>query len=160
MMMTLARPSQASSPTHPTGYLSSLRSTARTLSYTSNLCAQPWLPLSLVRARVGKRCEKRERKNSTRDLGGVMADTENRAAQREDVRQLLTDALHPNDYNPNRMAGEEFTELVEEVRHLGRLPKPVVVRNGYAPDEYLIVDGEHGWRAAKEVGLAEVTCEV
>jgi ParB/RepB/Spo0J family partition protein len=89
-----------------------------------------------------------------------MADTENRAVQREDVRQLPTDALHPNDYNPNRMTGEEFTELVEEVRHLGRLPKPVVVRNGYAADEYLIVDGEHGWRAAKEVGLAEVTCEV
>jgi hypothetical protein len=63
--------------------------------------------------------------------------------QREDVRQLPTDALHPNDYS-----------------HLGRLPKPVVVRNGYAADEYLIVDGEHGWRAAKEVGLAEVTCEV
>jgi ParB-like chromosome segregation protein Spo0J len=58
------------------------------------------------------------------------------------------------------MTEEEFAELVEEVRHLGRLPKPVVVRNGYAGDTYQIVDGEHGWRAAKEAGLEEITCEV
>jgi ParB/RepB/Spo0J family partition protein len=75
---------------------------------------------------------------------------------------LPTEVLKPNGWNPNRMTDEEFTELVEEVRHLGRLPKPVIVRNGYAGNagEYLIVDGEHGWRAAKEVGLEEITCEV
>src|SRR5215207_3238502 len=77
---------------------------------------------------------------------------------------LRTEDLKPNDYNPNRMTEEEFAELVEEVRHLGRVPKPVVVRNRYAGDvsagEYQIVDGEHGWRAAKEVGLEEITCEV
>ena len=76
------------------------------------------------------------------------------------LKQVLlpTDRLHPNDYNPNAMTTEEFTELVEEVQHLGRLPKPVVVR----PNEtgYQIVDGEHGWRAAQEAGLAEVACEV
>jgi ParB/RepB/Spo0J family partition protein len=79
-----------------------------------------------------------------------------------ETKTLRTDALQPNDYNPNRMTGEEFAELVEEVRHLGRLPKPVVVRNGYAGEagQYLIVDGEHNWRAAKEVGLEEVACEV
>jgi ParB/RepB/Spo0J family partition protein len=66
--------------------------------------------------------------------------------------------LVPNDWNPNEMDSEGFAELVEEVRHLGRLPKPVVVRsNG---DGYAIVDGEHGWQAAKEVGLAEVDVEV
>ncbi len=74
------------------------------------------------------------------------------------VRPLPTGALRPNDYNPNRMAGSEFAELVEEVRHLGRLPKPVVVRE--AEGGYLIVDGEHGWRAATEAGLAEIACEV
>src|SRR5215210_6809430 len=93
-----------------------------------------------------------------------MTETENRASEAaEDVRQLPTESLHPNDYNPNRMTDEEFAELLEEVRFLGRLPKPVVVRNGYACSKagsYLIVDGEHGWRAAKEVGLAEITCEV
>ncbi len=72
---------------------------------------------------------------------------------------LPIEALQPNDYNPNRMADERFAELVEEVRHLGRLPKPVVARpNG--DDQYIIVDGEHGWRAAQEVGLSEIAVEV
>jgi ParB/RepB/Spo0J family partition protein len=71
---------------------------------------------------------------------------------------ILTALLRPNDYNPNVMTDDEFAELVAEVRHLGRLPKPVVARpNG---DGYVIVDGEHGWRAAREVGLTEVPCEV
>ncbi len=71
---------------------------------------------------------------------------------------LATHSIHPNDYNPNRMTDEEYAELVMEVKHLGRLPKPVIVRpNG---DGYQIVDGEHGWRAAQEVGLAEIPCEV
>jgi ParB/RepB/Spo0J family partition protein len=82
------------------------------------------------------------------------------AAAPGEMREIRTNVLKPNDYNPNRMTAEEFAELVEEVRHLGRLPKPVIVRNGYASGEYVIVDGEHGWRAAKEAGLAEVTCEV
>src|SRR5215204_2424196 len=94
-----------------------------------------------------------------------MTETENRASEAaEDVRRLPTESLHSNNYNPNRMTDDEFAELVEEVRHLGRLPKPVVVRNGYAGKGeaagYLIVDGEHGWRVAKEVGLAKVSCEV
>jgi ParB/RepB/Spo0J family partition protein len=66
--------------------------------------------------------------------------------------------ITPNEYNPNRMSQDEFAELVAEVKHLGRLPKPVVVRpNGQG---FLIVDGEHGWRAAQKVGLAEIPCEV
>ena len=72
--------------------------------------------------------------------------------------ELSTELIHPNEYNPNRMTDDEFAELVAEVEHLGRLPKPVVVRrNG---DGYLIVDGEHGWRVAKEIGLNEIPCEV
>ena len=72
---------------------------------------------------------------------------------------LPIEALQPNDYNPNQMADERFAELVEEVRHLGRLPKPVVARpNG--DGQYIIVDGEHGWRAAREAGLSEIAVEV
>ena len=71
---------------------------------------------------------------------------------------LPTDQLVPNDYNPNSLTDAEFAELVAEVRHLGRLPKPVVVRSD--GDRWLIVDGEHGWRAAREVGLIDVPCEV
>src|SRR5688572_15194569 len=66
--------------------------------------------------------------------------------------------LHPNGYNPNEMSDAEFAELVAEVRHLGRIPKPVIVRPNAAG--YVIVDGEHGWRAAKEAGFETVPCEV
>ncbi len=80
-----------------------------------------------------------------------MSDTQNTAMA---TTTLPLAALQPNDYNPNSMSDERFAELVEEIRHLGRLPKPVVARpNG--DGQYIIVDGEHGWRAAREAGLTE-----
>ena len=72
---------------------------------------------------------------------------------------LPLSALQPNDYNPNHMTDERFAELVEEIRHLGRLPKPVVARPN-SDDQYVIVDGEHGWRAAQEAGLTEIGVEI
>ena len=66
---------------------------------------------------------------------------------------IPTDRLHPNDWNPNRMGDEESAELVAEVRHLGRLPKPLTVRQD--GDGYQIIDGEQSWKAAKEVGLVD-----
>jgi len=74
------------------------------------------------------------------------------------ITSMRLEDLHPNDYNPNTMTKEEFAELVAEIRHLGRLPKPVVVRPD--GDGHVIVDGEQNWRAAREAGLAEVACEV
>ncbi len=71
---------------------------------------------------------------------------------------ISTGDIRPNDYNPNTMGDAEFAELVAEVKHLGRLPKPVIVRPD--GDGYVIVDGEHGWRAARECGLPEIPCEV
>jgi ParB/RepB/Spo0J family partition protein len=74
------------------------------------------------------------------------------------TRSLSVDQLVANDWNPNQMSEEEFAELVAEVRHLGRLPKPLVVRP--AGDRYVLVDGEHAWRAAQVVNLEQVACEV
>ena len=75
-----------------------------------------------------------------------------------EIINLKTEQVHPNEYNPNEMTDSEFAELVTEVGHLGRLPKPVIVRPN--AEGYIIVDGEHGWRAAKEKGLTEIPCEV
>src|SRR5215207_1269538 len=61
----------------------------------------------------------------------TMEDVRERPKERVRTTTLRTEDLKPNDYNPNRMTKEEFAELVEEVRHLGRVPKPVVVRNRY-----------------------------
>jgi ParB/RepB/Spo0J family partition protein len=73
--------------------------------------------------------------------------------------QIDINNLRPNNYNPNEMTGDEFSELTKELQHLGRLPKPVVVRKD-GEDCFIIVDGEHNWRAAKEVGLKELACEI
>jgi len=74
------------------------------------------------------------------------------------VNSISLESLHPNPWNPNVMTGAEFAELVVEVKHLGRLPKPIVVRPN--AEGFEIVDGEHGWRAAKECGLAEISVEI
>lgn len=74
------------------------------------------------------------------------------------VSMLNSADLRPNDYNPNSMTDVEFAELVAEVRHLGRLPKPVIARRDC--DGLVIVDGEHGWRAACEVGLDVIPVEI
>lgn len=78
--------------------------------------------------------------------------------KQEALVELPVESIKPNAYNPNTMDTEEFAELVDEVRHLGRLPKPIVVNKGATG--WVIVDGEHGWRAAREVGLPTVACEV
>lgn len=72
---------------------------------------------------------------------------------------ISTEKLQPNDYNPNQMSEDEFAEFVKEIRHLGRLPKPIVVRPS-GNDEFVIIDGEHAWKAAQEAGLTELSCEV
>lgn len=75
-----------------------------------------------------------------------------------EFQTISVDALVANDYNPNEMTDEEFQECKREIAHLGTLPKPIVVRP--KDSVYAIVDGEHNWRAAKELGFTTVPCEV
>jgi len=88
--------------------------------------------------------------------------TKNRRTKESDgliqIVLLRTEEVHPNTYNPNEMSEEEYQQLVNEVRRLGRVPKPIVVRP--QADRYVIVDGEHSWKAAREIGLEQITCEV
>ena len=75
------------------------------------------------------------------------------------ITMMPTGDLRANDYNPNRMTKDEFAEFVAEVKRTGHLPKPILVRqNGAVGAE--IVDGEHAWKAATQLGIAEVPVEV
>lgn len=75
-----------------------------------------------------------------------------------DLVMLPVEKVRPNAWNPNRLPEDDYRNLVEAVRATGQLPKPLVVcRDG---DEYLTLDGEHGLRAGKDAGLAEVPCQV
>lgn len=99
---------------------------------------------------------------------------------------LPVDALTPPERNPNSMPDADYAALVANIRSTGFL-QPILVRGPEPPRaptyeddavaveelfgiEFVwrenlptalpIVDGEHRWRAAREVGLAEVPCVV
>lgn len=57
--------------------------------------------------------------------------------------------LHPNKWNPNELPQEDFEALKEDIKQRG-LQYPIIVRRD--KDKLQIVDGEHRWRACKELG--------
>ncbi len=63
--------------------------------------------------------------------------------------------LKPNGYNPNRMTDNQFLALKRTIRKEG-FCGVVLVR--HAKNGSVIVDGEHRWRAARELGMKEVPC--
>lgn len=65
--------------------------------------------------------------------------------------------------NPNEMSDEQFSELVKGIRQDGWLqpilvkPAPEGAEHDGEPIEYLIADGEHRWKAAKnDLGFEEI----
>lgn len=87
-----------------------------------------------------------------------MAEIDTNNLNGTDIRLISVGEIRENTYNPNEMDGDDFHELVEEIRHLGRVAKPIVVRP--VSDGYEIVDGAHNYRAAVEVGFTAVPCEL
>jgi len=67
-----------------------------------------------------------------------------------EYKKLKIDELKPNEYNPNEMTESIMNHLIAEIKRIGFL-QPVLVNM-----EGIIIDGEHRWLAAKEVGLEEV----
>jgi len=64
---------------------------------------------------------------------------------------VATDALETDGDNPNEMTDEQFGLLCDRMRQNGWLGGPIVTDT-----DGLIADGEHRWRAAKDIGLDEV----
>lgn len=75
------------------------------------------------------------------------------------LQMISVDQLQLNTHNFNEMPQSKFAEYVAEIRYLGGTPKPTIVRP-VGEDICEIVDGEHAWRAAQQVGLKEILCEV
>jgi len=72
-----------------------------------------------------------------------------------EIKEIKINKIKPNDYNPNKMTEEKYKELVEEIKYSGRIPKPLIIDTNY-----IIIDGEHTYRASKELKLKEVPCEI
>jgi ParB/RepB/Spo0J family partition protein len=75
----------------------------------------------------------------------------NRALERLEVIYRSPADVRPNNYNPNRQNEHEFTMLCRSIEEDG-FTQPVLL----AEDGVTIVDGEHRWRAAQHIGLAEI----
>jgi len=67
-----------------------------------------------------------------------------------EMKYLRASDMFPNPWNPNKMDDETFRKEVESIREFGFVD-PVTVRK--IGDRYEIIDGEHRWKAAIELGL-------
>lgn len=69
------------------------------------------------------------------------------------------DSVMPNPFNPNFMDKATFAKEKASIKELGMLGS-IIVRRHIVPEHYEILDGEHRWKAAKELGYTEMTVEV
>ena len=74
-----------------------------------------------------------------------------------DTRMVPVDACEANAWNPNVQAPKTFSRLVEEIANTGFVePIQVVPYEEGEETRYLIVGGEHRWKAAKVLGMTEI----
>lgn len=77
-----------------------------------------------------------------------------------DIRAIAVSDISSNSYNPNEMEAEFFEHLVDAVRTEG-MNQPVLVREDPEnPGKFIVVDGEHRFRAAQTVGLPSIAAVV
>jgi len=75
-----------------------------------------------------------------------------------DIIIASVDDIETNDYNPNVMEQEVFSTLAEHIKSDGKMVQPVLVRENPLEDgpSYMVVDGEHRFRASKLAGMKEI----
>jgi ParB-like chromosome segregation protein Spo0J len=74
-----------------------------------------------------------------------------------EIVNLAVDLLQPDPENPNIEDAATFNSLVAAIQEVGLVePIQVVPRDEY----YVIVAGEHRWKAAKHLGMETVPCIV
>lgn len=83
-----------------------------------------------------------------RRKGQAVIEKLNQRLERLSIEYVSAAVLTPNDYNPNRQNEHEFTMLKSSILEDGFTdPVKVVDRDGLT----VIVDGEHRWRAVREL---------
>jgi ParB/RepB/Spo0J family partition protein len=73
---------------------------------------------------------------------------------------IRRELIHPNEYNVNQFDPIDYPKLVESIREKGILEPLKLTVHPDREGEYLLVDGYHRWRAAGDLGIDEVPCEV
>jgi hypothetical protein len=87
-----------------------------------------------------------------------MSETNSHIPQVYVSKLVPVDELEPNPWNPNQMSDREFNRLAEEISNVGFIDQiqAIPMENG----KLRIIGGEHRWRAAKSLGIAEVPVAV
>jgi hypothetical protein len=75
----------------------------------------------------------------------------NNKLERLVIEYAPIDSIHNNSYNPNRQSDHDFQLLLASIREDG-FTQPIIVQRASRE----IVDGEHRWRAARELGYTEI----
>lgn len=68
--------------------------------------------------------------------------------------------ISENPWNPNAFDSENYPKLVESIRERGIMEPLKVMPDPARAGEFLLVDGYHRWKAAGDLGLEELPCEV
>jgi ParB/RepB/Spo0J family partition protein len=76
------------------------------------------------------------------------------------MQLIRRDHICDNDWNPNAFDVESYPKLVESIREKGILEPLKVMPDPGQADHFILVDGYHRWRAAGDLGIEEVPCEV
>lgn len=80
-----------------------------------------------------------------------------------EYRMVPIDSIEPNTWNVNTMSPEEFGALKEGIQLLGRVQRGRVRSwqpNNEFKQTWQLIDGEHNWRAAREIGFREFPIEI
>ena len=73
------------------------------------------------------------------------------------IKEVPTQDLKPNAYNPNQQTAESFELLIKSIQEDG-FTLPILVNSGdsHPAMKNMIADGEHRWRAATVIGMPTV----
>jgi ParB/RepB/Spo0J family partition protein len=77
------------------------------------------------------------------------------ALERLRVEYVDINKLVPNDWNPNRQSKHDFELLMSSIVDDG-FTQPIIVLAKPVKGKLVIVDGEHRWRAARELQFVEI----
>jgi ParB/RepB/Spo0J family partition protein len=72
------------------------------------------------------------------------------ALNKLEVKYVDVNSIKPNNYNPNRESEFEFDLLLRSMREDGFTSPVICQKDG------TIVDGEHRWRASRQLGYKEI----
>jgi ParB/RepB/Spo0J family partition protein len=74
--------------------------------------------------------------------------------------QVLVDRVYPNPWNVNEMDQATYQKELASIREYGFIDPILVRSHPWEPDAWQIIDGEHRWLGAKELGYSRIPANI